>query len=148
MSHFTHIETRFQNLFYLEKALNKLDIDYTRTKKITNVHNSKSHDIDINLQISQSNGYDIEFSWNGQEYELVADTSFWEQRESIPGFISLLMALEADTSKHKQGKVWSKENGEEKKPVVYLNGKGKESNDGYGCFGNINPRKIEVEPNF
>ena len=71
MSHFTHIETRFQNLFYLEKALNKLDIDYTRTKKITNVHNSKSHDIDINLQISQSNGYDIEFSWNGQEYELV-----------------------------------------------------------------------------
>jgi|TARA_B100001142_G_scaffold10381_1_gene9963 hypothetical protein len=88
MSHFTHIETRFQNLFYLEKALNKLDIDYTRTKKITNVHNSKSHDVDINLQISQSNGYDIEFSWNGQEYELVADTSFWEQRESIPGFIN------------------------------------------------------------
>ena len=88
MSHFTHFETRFQNLFYLEKALNKLDIDYTRTKKITNVHNSKSHDIDINLQISQSNGYDIEFSWNGQEYELVADTSFWEQRESIPGFIN------------------------------------------------------------
>ena len=88
MSHFTHIETRFQNLFYLEKALNKLDIDYTRTKKITNVHNSKSQDVDINLQISQSNGYDIEFSWNGQEYELVADTSFWEQRESIPGFIN------------------------------------------------------------
>jgi hypothetical protein len=68
--------------------------------------------------------------------------------DSIPGLINLLMALEADTSKHKQGKVWSKENGEEKKAVVYLNGKGKESNDGYGCFGNINPRKIEVEPNF
>lgn len=68
--------------------------------------------------------------------------------DSIPGLINLLMALEADTSKHKQGKVWSKENGEEKKSVVYLNGKGKESNDGYGCFGNINPRKIEVEPNF
>ena len=68
--------------------------------------------------------------------------------ESIPAVISHLMALEADTSKHKQGKVWSKENGEEKKSVVYLNGKGKESNDGYGCFGNINPRKIEVEPNF
>jgi len=68
--------------------------------------------------------------------------------ESIPAVISHLMALEADTSKHKQGKVWSKENGEEKKPVVYINGKGKESNDGYGCFGNINPRKIEVEPPF
>ena len=68
--------------------------------------------------------------------------------DSIAGLVNLLMALEADTSKHKQGKVWSKENGEEKKAVVYLNGKGKESNDGYGCFGNINPKKIEVEPNF
>ena len=35
--------------------------------------------------------------------------------ESIPAVISHLMALEADTSKHKQGKVWSKETGEEKK---------------------------------
>jgi|TARA_R100001594_G_scaffold69984_1_gene104280 hypothetical protein len=68
--------------------------------------------------------------------------------ESIPEVVSFLLALEGDTSKHKQGKVWSKENGEEKKTVVYINGKGKESNDGYGCFGNINPRKIEVEPPF
>ena len=63
--------------------------------------------------------------------------------ESIPAVISHLMALEADTSKHKQGKVWSKENGEEKKPVVYLNCKGRESQDGNGFFGNINPRKID-----
>jgi hypothetical protein len=88
MSHFTNIETRFQNLFYLEKALNKLDIAHTRQKKIANVHDSKSYDIDINLLISQQNGYDIEFCWNGQEYELVADTSFWEQRDSITGFIN------------------------------------------------------------
>jgi len=88
MSHFTHIETRFQNLFYLEKALNKLDIAHTRQKKITKIDDSKSHDIDINLRINQSNGYDIEFCWNGQEYELVADTSFWEQRDSISGFIN------------------------------------------------------------
>jgi len=33
MSHFTNIETRFQNLFYLEKALNKLDIAHKRQKK-------------------------------------------------------------------------------------------------------------------
>ena len=35
------------------------------------------------------------------------------------------------------------ENGEEYKPVVYLNGKGRESQDGNGFFGNINPRKID-----
>ena len=69
--------------------------------------------------------------------------------ESIPAVISHLMALEADTSKHKPGKVWSKENGEEQKPVVYLNGKGRESQGGNGCFGNINPKKIDSgEPPF
>ena len=31
MSHFTHIKTRFQNLFYLEKALNRLNINYKKT---------------------------------------------------------------------------------------------------------------------
>ena len=87
MSHFTNIETRFQNLFYLEKALNKLDINHKRQKKVTNI-NSKSYDIDINLMISQPNGYDIEFCWNGQEYELIADTSFWQQKDSIKGFIN------------------------------------------------------------
>jgi len=87
MSHFTNIETRFQNLFYLEKALNKLDIVHERQKKVTPV-GTKSYDVDINLMISQKNGYDIEFCWNGQEYELVADTSFWEQRDSITGFIN------------------------------------------------------------
>ena len=102
MSHFTHIETRFQNLFYLEKALNKLDIDYTRTKKITNVHNSKSHDVDINLQISQSNGYDIEFSWNGQEYELVADTSFWQQPWSMDLFLDKVNQMYASELLNKE----------------------------------------------
>ena len=87
MSHFTNIETRFQNLFYLEKALNKLDIEHKRQKKVTN-RRSKSYDVDINLMISQENGSDIEFCWNGQEYELIADTSFWEQRDSIKGFIN------------------------------------------------------------
>ena len=87
MSHFTNIETRFQNLFYLEKALNKLDIIHKRQKKVTNV-GLNSYDIDINLMISQPNGYNIEFCWNGQEYELIADTSFWQQKDSIKGFIN------------------------------------------------------------
>ena len=77
MSHFTHIKTRFQNLFYLEKALNRLNISHTEEK--TTYHKS--------LIIPQSNGYDIEFAWNGQEYELVVDMSFWEQPYPIESFI-------------------------------------------------------------
>ena len=33
MSHFTYIKTRFQNLFYLEKALNRLNIVHKDKEK-------------------------------------------------------------------------------------------------------------------
>jgi len=85
MSHFTHMKTRFQNLFYLEKALNRLSIVHKQEKKIINNSDSKSYN--MNLVIPQSNGYDIEFSWNGQEYELIADMSFWEQPYPVESFI-------------------------------------------------------------
>ncbi len=83
MSHFTHIQTRFQNLFYLEKALNKLNINYEKQKEF--IDGSKSYQ--TNLVISQSNDYDIKFSWNEQEYELIADLAFWKQSSSIETFI-------------------------------------------------------------
>ena len=83
MSHFTHIKTQFQNLFYLKKALNRLSISHTEQKKsvteTTSYHKS--------LIIPQSNGYDIEFAWNGQNYELVVDISFWEQPYPLESFI-------------------------------------------------------------
>jgi hypothetical protein len=83
MSHFTHMKTSFRNLFYLEKALNRLNIKYKQEEKSTN-----SSDLSFtNLVIPQSNGYDIEFSWNGQVYELVVDISFWEQPYPIESFI-------------------------------------------------------------
>ena len=85
MSHFTHIKTRFQNLFYLEKALNRLNITHKEQEK--NTVNSDSNAYNVNLIIPQSNGYDIEFASNGQEYELVVDMSFWEQSYPIESFI-------------------------------------------------------------
>ena len=86
MSHFTHITTRFQNLFYLEKALNRLNINHKKQQS------DNSNDLNLtlyktNLVISQSNGYDIEFAWNGKEYELIADMSFWEQSYPVENFI-------------------------------------------------------------
>ena len=81
MSHFTHMKTRFQNLFYLEKALNRLNIAHKQEK----INDSKSSN--INLVIPQSNNYDIKFCYNGQEYELVADISYWEQAYPVESFI-------------------------------------------------------------
>ena len=85
MSHFTHVKTRFQNLFYLEKALNRLNINFKEKNNSNTDSNSTSSK--INLIIPQSNGYDIEFVWNGHEYEFVVDMSFWDQLYSIENFI-------------------------------------------------------------
>jgi hypothetical protein len=85
MSHFTHMKTRFQNLFYLEKALNRLNIVHKEQEKT--IINSDSKSSNANLVIPQSNGYDIEFAWNGQEYELIVDMSFWEQPYPVESFI-------------------------------------------------------------
>jgi hypothetical protein len=79
------MKTRFQNLFYLEKALNRLNIVYKETEKNSNDLNSESYN--VNLVIPQLTGYDIEFTWNGQEYELVVDMSFWEQSLPVESFI-------------------------------------------------------------
>ena len=85
MSHFTHMKTRFQNLFYLEKALNRLNIAYTQQESTSTISNSENNN--KNLLIPQSNGYDIQFDWNGKEYEMVVDMSFWEQAYPIESFI-------------------------------------------------------------
>ena len=85
MSHFTHIKTRFQNLFYLEKALNRLNITYKQEKKIIRNSDLKSYNVD--LVIPQLNGYDVKFSLNGKKYELVADLSFWKQPYPVQNFI-------------------------------------------------------------
>ena len=83
MSHFTHIKTLFQNLFYLEKALNHLNITFKKQEQVA----ENSNLYNINLIIPQLNGYDIEFVWNGHEYEIVVDMSFWEQSSPIESFM-------------------------------------------------------------
>ena len=82
MSHFTNMKTSFQNLSYLEKALNKLKIPHQRQIKERSSQQQK-----LDLIINQSNGYDITFTWNGQEYELVVDMSFWGQPYPLESFI-------------------------------------------------------------
>jgi hypothetical protein len=85
MSHFTHIKTRFQNLFYLEKALNRLNIVYKGIDK--NINDLSSDSCNVHLVIPQSNGYDVKFIWNGEEYELLVDMSFWTQSSPIETFV-------------------------------------------------------------
>ena len=61
---------------------------YKREKKAIDANNSKHHN--VNLVIPQSNNYDITFNWNGEEYELVLDASFWIQPYPVESFINKL----------------------------------------------------------
>jgi len=88
MSHFTNLKTSFKNLVHLENALNKLEISYRREKKMVEGNNSKLYN--VNLVIPQSNNYNITFNWNGEEYELVLDASFWIQPYPVESFINKL----------------------------------------------------------
>jgi len=88
MSHFTNLKTSFKNLLHLENALNKLEITYKREKKVIEGNNSKLYN--VNLVIPQSNNYDITFNWNGEEYELILDASFWIQPYPVESFINKL----------------------------------------------------------
>ena len=88
MSHFTNLKTSFKNLLHLENALNKLEIPYKRETIKSDEANSTSYNID--LVIPQSNNYDITFNWNGEEYELVLDASFWIQPYPVESFINKL----------------------------------------------------------
>ena len=85
MSHFTNLKTRFQNLFYLEKALNRLAISY-KTYQETNPPSLEKR-YATNISILQRNNHSINFCWNGNEYDLVVDMSFWDQQYPIETFI-------------------------------------------------------------
>ena len=87
MSHFTNVEIGFQDLKYLEKTLDFLNIEYQ--KEINNSSSIKEKN-NFNLVINQLNGNNIQFNWNGQEYDLVFDASYWEQPYSIENFIDMI----------------------------------------------------------
>ena len=91
MSHFTNIQTSFKELQYLEKALNRLRINYKRIslnkKTLFNHKLLKSDQETVSLVIPQLNGYDIQFCWNVDRYELIIDMSFWDQPYPIEIFL-------------------------------------------------------------
>ena len=86
MSHFSHIKTQIRNLVSLQEALNDLKIDWKSGPQEVRGYQGQTQSAAV--AIEQDNGYDIGFSWNGQEYELVADLQYWKQPWSVDGFLN------------------------------------------------------------
>ena len=85
MSHFSKIQTSLKDLDLLKKSLNDLSIYWE--PELNRVRGYKQQTTFANLVIRQDNNYDIGFSWNGFEYQLVADIQFWQQPWSIEMFL-------------------------------------------------------------
>lgn len=86
MSHFSNIKTQIRNLESLQSALSDLQVDWKAGPHPVRGYQGQTRQADV--VIEQHNGYDVGFSWNGQEYELVADLQYWQQPLTVNRFLS------------------------------------------------------------
>jgi len=85
MSHFSNIKTQIRNLDFLKASLTDLGIDWKDESKTVKGYQGNTRTAEV--VIEQDNNYDIGFSWNGAEYELVADLEYWQQPLTVEGFL-------------------------------------------------------------
>ncbi|NES76054.1 MULTISPECIES: DUF1257 domain-containing protein [unclassified Okeania] len=88
MSHFSQIKTQIRNLNSLQSALTDLGIDWKSGP--TEVRGYRGQTSTAEVVVEQNNGYDLGFTWNGNEYELVADLQFWQQAWSVDRFVNMV----------------------------------------------------------
>ena len=85
MSHFSNIKTQIRNLTSLKAALSDIGIDWKAGPSSVRGYQGQTRTAEV--VIEQENNYDIGFSWNGQEYELVADLQYWQQPWTVDSFL-------------------------------------------------------------
>ncbi len=85
MSHFSNIKTKIRNLDSLKAALDDVGVDWKSGPR--EVRGYQGNTLQADLVVEQNNNYDIGFSWNGKEYELVADLQYWQQPLTVEGFL-------------------------------------------------------------
>ena len=85
MSHFSKIKTSLKDLNLLQKSLDDLGVNWHTDINIIKGYKDQNHF--AKLVIIQTNNYDIGFTWNGMEYQLVADLQFWQQPWSVELFL-------------------------------------------------------------
>lgn len=77
MSHFTAMKTGFQNIFYLQRALNKLKIPNFKTNQLVKINS---------LVLPHSVNNNIIFNWNGKVFTLNFDLHYWNRKQSVNHF--------------------------------------------------------------
>ena len=86
MSHFSQIKTQIRDLSSLKAALTDVGVDWKAGDQPVKGYRGQTRTAEVTIE--QENGYDVGFSWNGQEYELVADLQYWQQPLTVQGFLN------------------------------------------------------------
>jgi hypothetical protein len=86
MSHFSNIKTQIRKVEFLSAALDDLGVSWQGGPQPVRGYQGATRTADV--VIAQENGYDVGFSHNSQEYELVTDLEFWQQNWSVERFLN------------------------------------------------------------
>lgn len=89
MSHFSKIKTSIYNLEILQKTINDLGFKYTYGK--LSIKDSYGNLQPIHLLVQDNHKDILGFSWNNNEYNIVADIELWNQKISFNVFVDKIL---------------------------------------------------------
>ena len=89
MSHFSRIKTSIREIDLLKKSLTNLNLVWEEKEQLIKGYKNETHK--VNLVIKQNNKIDIGFEkTKDNNYQLIADLSFWDQSTPVDAFLDSL----------------------------------------------------------
>ena len=89
MSHFSRIKTSIREIDLLKKSLVNLNLVWEEKEQLIEGYQGETHK--VNLVLPQENNIDIGFEkTQNNDYQLIADLSFWDQSTSVEVFLDSL----------------------------------------------------------
>jgi hypothetical protein len=87
-SHFSTIYTELKEKDILIKSLKDMNLNVFEESKVIVGHIGE--EINPDIIIKQNNGENIGFSFNGKNYEFIADLQYWDQKVPVEVFLERL----------------------------------------------------------
>ena len=87
-SHFSTIYTELKEKDILVKSLKDMNLNVFEESKV--IVGDRGEEINPDIIVEQNNGKSIGFTFNGKNYEFVADLQYWDQKIPVEVFLERL----------------------------------------------------------
>lgn len=91
MSHFSRIKTSIKNFDILKKTLRDLNLNHYSIVDTLRDSNGNIHKVDLIVENFNDDKTLLGFSWDGSQYNIVADLQLWNQKNSFDRFMDKIM---------------------------------------------------------